>query len=198
MSDRGEAVLTVAELAEIRSFMRLVAVGDLGALGARQLVLGTGAPGGAAATDDGLTPVEVPVGVDIVARMNDGSLDNQPRARLGQGGILMLEGVSLSTAMVVGPPPYYRRRGDGQGAVTVTGAVTGTSFTLLDPNSNPVRFRAGSLRLIVRGAVYIDGDTYGTYNTDTTFTFQLAEDGYTVTFAQAPGGKPFFLEGLAK
>ena len=197
MSDRAE--MTVAELAEIRRFMRLVAVGDLGALGARQLVLGTGAPGMVAAVDDGLTSVEVPGGVDIIARMSEGALDDQPRIRLGQGGILALEGVEVAEySMIAGPPPYYRRRGDFLGAVTVTGAVTGTSFTLLDPASNPVRFKAGSLRLIVRGAVYIDGDTYGTYNTDTTFTFQLAEDGYTVTFAQAPGGRPLFLEGLAK
>lgn len=187
---------------EVERVLRILLSGDLGALGINTLTIGSGVPDARpeSAVD---TLAEVPPGPEVVLRQSSlGSNDDQPRLRLTSGGLALVDS-RTGTAVPIGGGLRPRYRGDDQGAITIAGTGVDDpgvdlSYTLKNPNGDPVRFRAGTLRLIIMGAVYVDGATYGTTNSTTEFTFSLAEDGYTVTFALPPGRRPIFDFGIPR
>lgn len=89
--------------------------------------------------------------------------------------------------------PRVRFCGDGN-PITVTGSVTGTAFTLLDAAGLPVRFRVGSVNLMLRRQVLACAPVSGVIAAG--YGFSLAADGYTIATAVAPQETLIFDRGI--
>lgn len=160
-----------------------------------RLVVGTGSGGGVVLDDDPDDETIAVHGPSIVFREGHAAEEDCPRIVYNAGAFRFLaDGHRGNAAGVILPPaPYYRMRGDGLGGITVVPATdwSGTSFTLEDDLGDNVYVYGPSLALWSKGQVWIASSADNAVDAGT--WFYVADDGYTITTARAPGDELFFL-----
>ena len=134
-------------------------------------------------------------GSDLIFVLGGLTLADCPRIRFSGGAFRFLANEDdTSQAGVATGLRVPKFRGDGD-PVTVSGSVTGTSFTLVNTNSNYMRFRPEGLKLCVRHQIWWCSSTSGAYALSSD-DFYLGTDGYTITTRVAPGVAPIFDRGF--